>query len=42
MHHFVRMLEEYIMTEVIEAEWTGLRKRIDSVNLFEDLVVLHN
>jgi hypothetical protein len=42
MNYFVRMFEEYVMTEVIEVEWTNFRKTLGKANLFEDIVTLHN
>ena len=42
MQYFVRMLEEYVMMEVIEAEFSKLKKELAKVNLFEELVALHN
>ena len=42
MNYFVRMFEEYVMTEVIEAEWTNFRKALGKASLFEEIVGLHN
>jgi hypothetical protein len=42
MNYFVRMLEENIMTEVIEVEWTAFRKSLSKASLFEEIVTLHN
>jgi len=36
------MFEEYVMTEVIETEWTSFRKTLTQATLFEEIVTLHN
>ena len=42
MHYFVTSMEEYIMVEVIELSWSILRKKLQTINMFEELVALHN
>jgi len=42
MHHFVQMIEQYCQTEVIEAAWSRFRKGMAQIQLFEDLVRIHN
>lgn len=42
MQHFVTMLEQYAMTEVIESLWTTFRESLAHITVFEDLIKLHN
>jgi hypothetical protein len=36
------MFEEYVMTEVIEAEFATLKNRLTSIQNFNDLLTIHN
>ena len=42
MQYFVRMFEEYVMTEVIEAEFASLKTKLTEISLFDDLLSMHN
>ena len=42
MHYFVSSMEEYVMVEVIESSWAMMKQKLAQINLFEELVALHN
>ena len=42
MHNFVSTFEEYLMVDAVDSRWEHLKKKLSSVQVFEDLVQLHN
>lgn len=41
MQHFLQVLDEYAMIEVIQAAWENLRSKLPTLNSFDQLVQLH-
>lgn len=42
MQHFISMMEQYALTEVIEASWKNFKDSLTRIQDFEDLIKLHN
>mmetsp|Transcript_42979 Transcript_42979/g.31384 ORF Transcript_42979/g.31384 Transcript_42979/m.31384 type:complete len:114 (+) Transcript_42979:44-385(+) len=42
MQHFISMMEQFVLTEVIEALWTKFKESLTNISVFEDLIRLHN
>ena len=42
MHSFTCTFEQYIMVDAIDAGWQSFRKKLQKVQVFEDLVLTHN
>ena len=42
MQYFVTLIEEYVMYEVIQNQWTQFKQQLVKIQLFEELVDLHN
>ena len=42
MHHFVRVLDEYAMVEVIQTSWEQLKRKLAQLQTFEQLIQLHS
>lgn len=42
MQHFVSMLEEYVLMEVISAKWKTFKDALTKIQIFEDIIKLHN
>ena len=42
MQHFVSVLEQYTMIEVIQAAWVIFKQNLAHQTVFEDLIKLHN
>ena len=42
MHNFMQTLQEYIMIDAIEAGWQIVKNRMSEIQVFEDLILMHN
>jgi hypothetical protein len=42
MQHFVSVLEQYSLIEVIQSQWTIFKANLSHQTVFEDLIKLHN
>lgn len=42
MHGFTCTFEQYIMIDAIDAGWQSFNKRLQSIQVFEDLISIHN
>ena len=42
MQHFVSVLEQYTLIEVIQAAWVIFKQNLVHQTVFEDLIKLHN
>jgi hypothetical protein len=42
MQHFVSVLEQYTLIEVIQAAWVVFKQNLAHQTVFEDLIKLHN
>jgi len=42
MHNFMSTFEEYLMIDAIEAGWEALKKKMASIQVFEELISIHN
>ena len=42
MQHFVSVLEQYTLIEVIQAAWVFFKQNLANQTVFEDLIKLHN
>lgn len=42
MHNFMSTFEEYIMIDAIEAGWEALKKKMANIQVFEELISMHN
>ena len=42
MHNFMSTFEEYLMTDGIEAGWESLKAQMANIQIFEDLIKIHN
>jgi hypothetical protein len=42
MQYFVSTLEEYVMTEVITTAWMEVKRKLPTLDNFDDLVELHS
>lgn len=42
MQYFVTLIEEYILNEVIQSQWLAFKTALEKIDLFEELVELHN
>lgn len=42
MHNFMSTFEEYLMIDGIESGWLSLKSQMSSIQIFEDLIKIHN
>jgi len=42
MQHFIQVLEQYTLIEVIQASWTVFKQNLAHQTIYEDLIKLHN
>lgn len=42
MEHFMKVLDEYVMVEVISTAWQQLRAKLPTLGSFEQLIQLHS
>jgi len=42
MHSFMSTFEEYLMLDAIDAGWQNLKKKLSTIQVFEDLISIHN